>query len=123
MELTIYGYPKCSTSTDAQKWLRAHGHQTAMYDMFAEAPPKETLRELIGRSGLALRKFYNVNGDKYKELGLKDKLGAMSSEEQLDLLASDGRLIKRPIVTRSDGKGPVTVGFKPAEYETAWVGK
>lgn len=117
MKLTIYGYPKCDTCRSARKWLEAHGHETHMHDMFAEAPPRETLRELIRKSGLDIRKFFNVNGEVYKELGLKDKLDALDAEEQLDLLASNGRLIKRPIVTNGER---VTVGFKAEEYERAW---
>lgn len=75
------------------------------------------LAELVERSGLELKKFFNTSGEVYKELGLKDKLSGMSREEQITLLSSNGMLIKRPIVT--DGK-TVTVGYKEEQYEQVW---
>jgi len=83
-----------------------------------ESPPSvEELKELWKNSGFELKKFFNTSGNKYKELGLKDRLPTMSEEEQLELLASDGMLIKRPLLT--DGQ-KVTVGFKEDMFTEAW---
>jgi len=118
MNLTIYWYPKCGTCRDAVKWLEAHGHQfQEKIDLFETPPSKETLRELYVKSGLELKKFLNTSGEVYKEMKLKDKIPGMSEDEVLELLASNGRLIKRPIVT--DGER-VTVGFKEQQYEEVW---
>ncbi len=82
-----------------------------------QPPSKEELRELYQKSGLELKKFFNTSGQKYRELGLKDKLKGMSEDEALELLASDGMLIKRPLTT--DGTN-VTVGFKEEQFEQTW---
>ena len=81
-------------------------------------PGREELKDLIQKSGLPVRKFFNTSGKKYRELNLKEKLKTMEEEEMLDLLASDGMLIKRPIVT--DGKR-VTVGFREEQFEETWA--
>ena len=84
-----------------------------------ESPPtREQIEDFYKKSGLELRKFFNTSGKKYRELGLKDKVKTASEEELLDLLASDGMLLKRPIVT--DGE-KVTVGFKEEEFEKTWL--
>ncbi|OXM17163.1 arsenate reductase family protein [Paenibacillus herberti] len=118
-DLTIYEYSKCGTCRKAIKDLEEGGRELHRIPVFDEPPTKEQLRELVHKSGLPLKKFYNTSGEVYKELGLKDKLGDMSEEEQLQLLASNGRLLKRPIVT--DGS-KVTVGYKPEEYREVWHG-
>ena len=82
-----------------------------------QTPDKETLKALYEKSGLELKKFFNTSGQKYRELQLKDKLPAMSEDEQLELLASNGMLIKRPITT--DGKR-VTVGFNEDTFKSVW---
>ncbi|MDN7243563.1 arsenate reductase family protein [Planococcus sp. N028] len=115
--IQFYAYPKCSTCRNAKKWLDANGAEyTAIH--IAETPPSaEELQKIYQASGLELKKFFNTSGQKYRELGLKDKLPAMSEEDQLELLASDGMLIKRPLAF--DGE-KVTLGFKETDYENTW---
>ncbi|MGN7300554.1 arsenate reductase family protein [Fredinandcohnia aciditolerans] len=118
MALTFYWYPKCGTCRKAKKWLEEH--QVTFEDIhIVENPPsKEQLKEMYQKSGLELKKFFNTSGQKYRELGLKDKIGTASEDELLELLASDGMLIKRPLT--SDGK-KVTVGFNEAQFESTWA--
>ncbi|MCC2686759.1 MAG: hypothetical protein K0R75_3658 [Paenibacillaceae bacterium] len=115
--LTVYQYAKCSTCRDALKWLRARGYEPETIEVFDYPPTAEQMRELVGRSGLPIRRFFNTSGEVYKEMNLKDKVPAMSEEEMLKLLSSNGRLIKRPVIT--DGMR-VTVGFKVTELEQVW---
>ncbi|WP_017726353.1 arsenate reductase family protein [Halalkalibacterium ligniniphilum] len=117
MSLTFYHYPKCGTCRKAKKWLDENGIEVESVHIVEQPPSKEELERLYKRSGLELKKFFNTSGMKYRELGLKDKVKEASEEELLDLLASDGMLIKRPILT--DGER-VTVGFKEDEYEQTW---
>lgn len=117
MTLQFIHYPKCTTCKKAQKWLEENGVNYKPIHIVEETPTKEQLRTYWEASGLPLKKFFNTSGQKYKMLGLKDKLSTMSEEEQLELLASDGMLIKRPIVT--DGN-IVTIGFKETEYTQKW---
>ena len=115
--ITYYAYPKCTTCRKAKKWL---DDQEVEYNEIniAEAPPsKEQLSEIYAASGVDLKKFFNTSGMKYRELGLKDKLADMAEEEQLELLASDGMLIKRPLAY---GDGKVTLGFKEQDFEANW---
>lgn len=107
-------YPKCSTCKKAKKYLQEH--QISFHDrhIVEEKLNKEEMKALYLKSGLPLKKFFNTSGMKYRELNLKDKLPNMSEEQQLELLASDGMLIKRPILETDDH---VLVGFKEAEYE------
>nr|WP_156487546.1 arsenate reductase family protein [Anoxybacillus sp. B2M1] len=114
MMLTFYWYPKCSTCRKAKKWLEERG--IAVNDVhIAEHPPtKDELRELYQKSGLPLKKFFNTSGMRYRELGLKDRISTATDDELLELLASDGMLIKRPIAT--DGTH-VVVGFDEQAYE------
>lgn len=107
-------YPKCSTCQKAKKWLDEKGLACEVRDIKTDNPSKEELRQWHQASGLPLKRFFNTSGLQYKALGLKDKLPAMSEEEQLDLLASDGMLVKRPILIAD---GFVTTGFKPQEWE------
>lgn len=95
------------------------GRELNRIPVFDEPPTVEQLRELLKQSGLPLKKFFNTSGEVYKEMNLKDKLADMSEQEQLELLASNGRLLKRPIV--SDGS-TATVGYKPEEYGKVWHG-
>ncbi len=106
-------YPKCTTCQKAQKWLDANGLTYEVRHIKDDNPTVEELKAWQKRSGLPLRKFFNTSGLQYKALNLKDMLPAMSEEEQLALLASDGMLVKRPILV---GDGFVLVGFK----EDAW---
>ncbi|MCR8644888.1 arsenate reductase family protein [Paenibacillus sp. N1-5-1-14] len=117
MKLTVYEYSKCGTCRNALKSLKAKGHELITVPVFEQPPTVDELRDLIAKSGHELKKFFNTSGEVYKEMGLKDKLAAMSEDEKLALLASNGRLIKRPIAT--DGT-KVTVGFKETDYEAAW---
>ncbi len=118
MALTFYWYPKCGTCRKAKKWLDDHhlGYEAVH---IAENPPSRSeLEELYKNSGLDIKKFFNTSGMKYRELGLKDKVKTLSDDELLDVLATDGMLIKRPILT--DGH-KVTVGFKEEDYEKSWI--
>lgn len=117
MKLTVYEYGKCGTCRNAVKWLERHGHDLTRIPIFEQPPSMEELEKLVENSELEIKKFFNTSGEVYKEQGLKDKLPGMSKQEMLKLLASNGRLIKRPIVT--DGER-VTVGFKEETYEQAW---
>lgn len=115
--LKVYQYPKCSTCRAAVKWLRDQGHELELQHIAEQPPTAAELRLLVASSGLPLKKFFNTSGEVYKALGLKDKLSGMSEQEQLELLASHGMLIKRPVVT--DGN-KTTVGFKEEQYTEAW---
>lgn len=115
--LTIFEYPKCGTCRNAVKTLKALGAHVEQRHIVENPPTVKELKELVAKSGLELKKFFNTSGDKYRELGLKDKLPTMSEEEQYALLASNGMLIKRPIVT--DGS-KVTVGYKEEQYKEVW---
>lgn len=107
-------YPKCSTCQKAKAWLDSRGRSFQVRDIKLENPTAQELRQWWTRSGLPLKKFFNTSGLQYKALGLKDKLPAMSEEEQLALLAADGMLVKRPILV---GEDFVLTGFRPAEWE------
>ncbi|CAM4177450.1 arsenate reductase [Paenibacillus endophyticus] len=115
--LTIIQYPKCSTCKAALKSLQNKGNDVVTRHIVEDTPSADELKVLVANSGLELKKFFNTSGDVYRELGLKDKLAAMSADDQYALLASNGMLIKRPIVT--DGE-KVTVGYKEEQYEQAW---
>lgn len=118
-KLTVYQYPKCGTCRAAVKSLQEKGQELELRHIVEQTPTAEELKVMVRHSGLPLKKFFNTSGEKYKELGLKDKLAQMSEDEQFELLASNGMLIKRPIVT--DGER-VTVGYKEEQYEEAWKG-
>ena len=113
-------YPKCSTCQKAKKWL--DGHQITYTDrhIVEDNPTYGELKEWYEKSGLPLKKFFNTSGMLYKEMQLKDKLGTMSEEEQLKLLATNGMLVKRPLII--DG-ATVLTGFKESEWEEKLVEK
>ncbi|MEN0644623.1 arsenate reductase family protein [Alkalicoccobacillus gibsonii] len=117
MSVTFYQYPKCGTCRKAKKWLEEHQVDVNSIHIVENPPSKETLKDLYSKSGLELKKFFNTSGQKYRELGLKDKLASMNEDEMLDVLSSDGMLIKRPITT--DGE-KVTLGFKEEQFEQIW---
>ena len=118
LALTFYWYPKCGTCRNAKKWLDAHHLSYEEVHIVEHPPTREQLQEFYQKSGLELKKFFNTSGLKYRELGIKDRMKTSTDEELLDLLASDGMLIKRPILT--DGER-TTVGFKEEEYENRWL--
>ena len=107
-------YDKCGTCKKAEKYLLDKGITLEKRDIKNDKPSLEELTAWYKASGLPLKRFYNTSGKLYKELNMKDKIPTMSEEEQLVLLASDGMLVKRPIVV--DGE-VVLIGFKQAEYE------
>lgn len=108
-------YPKCSTCKKAKKWLDERKISYTDRHIAEENPTYEELKEWHQRSGLPLKKFFNTSGLLYKEMNLKDRLPDMSEEEQLRLLATDGMLVKRPIVVMEH---TVFVGFHEHEWET-----
>ncbi|MEK3728317.1 MULTISPECIES: arsenate reductase family protein [unclassified Lysinibacillus] len=117
MTIQFIHYPKCTTCKKAQKWLNDHEVSYEEVHIVEQSPTKDEIKAIWQASGLPLKKFFNTSGMKYRELGLKDKLAEMTEDEQLGLLASDGMLIKRPIVT--DGQ-KVTLGFKESDFEQTW---
>ena len=106
-------YPKCSTCQKAKKWLDEHGIAYEDRHIVENNPTYEELKDWYGRSGLPLKKFFNTSGMLYKEMKLKDKLPTMSEDEQLQLLATNGMLV-RPVIVDGD---TVFTGFKAAEWE------
>lgn len=109
-------YPKCSTCQKAKKWLDEHNLGYTDRHIVENNPTYEELKEWYGRSGLPLKKFFNTSGLLYKEQKLKDRLPLMSEDEQLQLLATNGMLVKRPLIVADD---KVLTGFK----ETEWAEK
>lgn len=107
-------YPKCTNCKKAKKWLDDNGIAYTDRHIKEENPTAEELKEWHKKSGLPLKKFFNTSGLLYKEMGLKDKIPTMSEEEQYQLLATDGMLVKRPIIV--DGEA-VLVGFKEDTLE------
>lgn len=106
-------YPRCSTCQKAKKWLEEHNIEFTERNIAEENPSFDELQTWYKQSGLPLKKFFNTSGLVYKEMQLKDKLPSMGEEEQLKLLASNGMLVKRPMVINED---KVLVGFKEAEW-------
>lgn len=109
-------YPRCTTCQKARKWLEAEGVEFQERHIKEDNPAKEELAAWQEQSGLPLTRFFNTSGQLYRSLGLKDRLSSMSREEQLDLLAGDGMLVKRPILI---GKDFVLVGFKEEQWRAA----
>lgn len=113
-------YPKCSTCKNAQKWLDENKLEYTQRDIKTENPTYEELKEWYAKSGLPLKRFFNTSGLVYKSLNLKDKLADMTDEEKLQLLATDGMLVKRPLLV---SEKTVLVGFKMSEWENALMEK
>ncbi len=112
--MVVLVYRKCSTCVKALKWLEAKGISYEERAIVENNPTYEELKEWYEKSGLPLKKFFNTSGVLYKEMKLKDKLPSMSEEEQLRLLATDGKLVKRPLVVGDDF---VMTGFKETDWE------
>ena len=106
-------YPKCSTCKKAKKWLEEHQVEYTDRHIIEENPTEDELREWFGRSGLPLKRFFNTSGMKYRELELKERLPGMTEEEQIALLATDGMLVKRPLLVLENRVIP---GFKEKEW-------
>ena len=113
--MLVLVYRKCSTCQKALKWLEEHKVEFEERPIVEDNPSYEELKAWYDKSGLPLKKFFNTSGMLYKEMKLKDKLAEMSEEEQLRLLATNGMLVKRPLVI---GEDYVLVGFKEKEWET-----
>ena len=112
--MTFIWYPKCSTCKKAANWLKEQKIQVVTRDIKEQNPTVEELREWHLKSGLPLKKFFNTSGLLYKSMNLKEKLPQTTEEEQLALLATDGMLVKRPILITDH---TALVGFRPAEWE------
>ena len=111
--LKVYCYSRCGTCKKALKWLDDHGIAYETADIRTEHPDKETLRAYRAAAGLPMKRFFNTSGIPYREMELAKKLPGMSEEEQLSLLASDGMLVKRPLLA---GDGFVLTGFREDEW-------
>ena len=108
MEITVYQYPKCSTCRNALRWLGAHGIAYRAIDLVATPPSRQALRDLLRRSGLPIARFFNTSGESYRAGDFKARLATLSEAEALEALASDGKLIKRPLIDAGDA---VLVGY------------
>ena len=106
-------YPKCTTCKRAKKWLDEHQVSYEERHIVEDNPKAEELKKWIAKSGLPIKRFFNTSGMKYRDLGLKDRLPEMTEEEQIELLATDGMLVKRPLVI---GDVFVLVGFKEEQW-------
>lgn len=114
MKTTVLCYEKCSTCKKALKWLNEKGISHEIRPIKEENPSADEIREWHDKSGLPLKRFFNTSGMLYRELGLKDKLQDMSEEEQINLLASDGMLVKRPLLV---SEAVICPGFKESEWQ------
>lgn len=112
--MLLIWYPKCTTCQKAKKWLDDNGMKFETRHIKEENPSYDELKEWYEKSGLPLKKFFNTSGLLYKSMQLKDKLPTMTAEEQLQLLASDGMLVKRPIIIKGD---IILMGFREKEWE------
>lgn len=113
MSILFIEYPKCSTCQKAKKWLDANEVEYTDRHIVEENPTKKELKDWIEKSGLDIKKFFNTSGQLYRQMELKEKLSDMSKQEQLELLASNGMLVKRPLVIMDNA---VLVGFKEEEW-------
>lgn len=119
--ITIYEYPKCSTCKKAVKFLEDHQLAVEVIDIVKETPSAEQIKAWMANSSLPVRRFFNTSGMRYRALGLKDKVEGYTLEEASAILATDGMLLKRPILVKNDQF--LLNGFKEDEYEgmlTAW---
>ena len=112
--IKFYGYSKWSSVRKAKAWLEENNLEFENIEIVKNPPSKEELKEMYEVSGYELKKFFNTSGVKYRELGLKEVLKTATEEEMLELLASDGKLIKRPLLVTEN---KVLIGFKENEYK------
>lgn len=112
--IKVYCYSRCTTCKKALKWLEEKGIAHEVIDIKADHPDEQALRAYYEKSGLPLKRFFNTSGIPYREMGLAKKLPSMNEDDQLALLATDGMLVKRPLVV---GEDFVLTGFKPEEWE------
>lgn len=120
MNNIVYQYPACTSCKKALKWLGEKNLSFEAIHIVEETPDAQTLKTVIEKSGLPLKKFFNTSGKKYRELRLKDKLPTMTLNEAVELLSSDGMLIKRPLLIEED---TVLVGFKENDWEARLGGR
>lgn len=116
--LELYQHPTCSTCKATRKWLDDHLIEYRAINMIENPPTQETLINLMSQTDLPVLRFFNTSGNRYRELGLKNRVSNMNITECAAVLASDGMLIKRPLLT--DGKR-TTLGFKEDIYEQTWI--
>ena len=114
MSGTLICYSKCSTCNKAKKWLMEQGIDFEERDIKTERPSKEELEEWVKKSGLPIKKFFNTSGILYREMNLKEKLATATEEEMVEILSSNGMLVKRPLVVTDKG---VLIGFKKDKWE------
>lgn len=114
--MLVLCYPKCSTCKKAIKWLDDHGFEYTYRDIREDNPSEDELRKWHAATELPMKRLFNTSGQLYRELGLKDRIPKMSEDEIFDTLASDGMLVKRPILVDGD---TVLLGFKEKEWEAA----
>ena len=115
--IKFYQYPKCTTCKSCSI-LDEHGVSYESIDIVQHTPTKQEFKELVVKSEVEINKFFNTHGVKYRELGLKDKLNELSNDEKLELLASDGMLVKRPLAVSGE---KVTLGFNEEQYKDVWL--
>ncbi|GAB3057648.1 arsenate reductase family protein [Virgibacillus ainsalahensis] len=120
MSLAFYWYPNCGTCKKAKKWLDDNNVEYNSIHIVENTPTKEELLDFIAKSSLPAKKFFNTSGKKYREMNIKEKIKEADTREMAEILATDGMLIKRPIVT--DGE-KVTVGFKEEMFQEYWLNK
>src|SRR5690625_68688 len=120
MSVIVYEYPSCGSCRKAKKWFQNHQMAYTTVHIVEETPTKQRILDLIEKSDLPARRFFNTSGRVYRDLNMKDKINDLSMEEMATYLASDGMLIKRTIVT--DGL-KVTVGFNEENFEHNWLPK
>jgi arsenate reductase len=115
--IQFYGYKKCGTCRKAEKALESYDVNYSFIDITETPPSSTTLKKIAEQAGVELNKLFNTSGVQYRELKIKEKLSTMSSKEILELLAGNGRLIKRPLVTNGV---KATVGFKEDDFKKTW---
>ena len=116
--IKFYQYSNCTTCKKAAKFLNEYGVSYEPIDIVQHTPTKKEFEDIIEKTGAEVNKLFNTHGAKYRELNLKDKLKDMSDDEKLDLLASDGMLVKRPLAISGE---KITLGFKEDQYKDTWL--